>query len=47
MADIDYASKLFSGQPQGAPPEQQVDYASRLFSGTIGTAPGLEKSDSR
>lgn len=43
MADIDYASKLFSGQPQGAPPEQQVDYASRLFSGTIGTAPGLEK----
>lgn len=43
MADIDYASKLFSGQPEGAPPEQQVDYASRLFSGTIGTAPGLEK----
>jgi len=43
MADIDYASKLFSGQPQGAPPEQQVDYASRLFSGTIGTAPSLER----
>ena len=45
MADIDYASRLFSGQAQEAPPEQQVDYASRMFSGNaaIGTAPSLEK----
>lgn len=46
MADFDYAGALFSGKPQGAPPEQQVDYASQLFSGvrpSIGTAPGLEK----
>ncbi len=45
MADIDYASRLFSGQAKEAPPEQQVDYASKLFSGTpsIGAAPSLEK----
>jgi hypothetical protein len=45
MADIDYASRLFSGQAQEAPPEQQIDYASRMFSGNaaIGTAPSLEK----
>jgi len=45
MADTDYASRLFSGQAQEAPPEQQVDYASRMFSGNtaIGTAPSLEK----